>query len=127
MQQPEQTIGVWSHSIFAEGYWWRTLLTVGLYALIHKREQHITLTTHRVSYRRGNLVSGNETSLNLQKVTDVNVTQSVLGTLLRYGDITIQAEGDEPEILFKGLGNPLKLRDMIFALQSNAPVLQKKK
>src|SRR5579859_4883241 len=103
MIEPEKAIGVWKHSKFTGGFWWRTLLTVGLYAVVVSRQQHITLTTERVTQHRGGLLSSSETSISLSKIANVSVRKSWLGTLLGYGDIAIESEGNGPQIEFMGL------------------------
>jgi hypothetical protein len=117
MMEPEKVIGVWKRSKFSGGFWWRTLLTAGLYAFVQARQQNITLTTERVTQRRGGLLNSSETSISLSKVANVSVKMPWLGTLLGYGDIAVESEGNGPQIEFRGLGRPGQLRDAIFSNQ----------
>jgi uncharacterized membrane protein YdbT with pleckstrin-like domain len=124
--QPEKVIGVWKHSKLSGGFWWRTLLTVGLYAVVEARQQHITLTTERVTQHRGGLLSSSEISISLSKIANVSVRMSWLGRLLGYGDIAIESEGSGgPQIQFRGLARPGQLRDAIYNSQQggNAAVV----
>src|SRR5579859_2859000 len=104
MTNPEQVIGVWKHSKLTGGFWWRTLLSVGLYAVVEARQQYITLTTERVTQHRGGLLSSSEISISLSKIANVSVRMPWLGTLLGYGDIAIESEGSGPQIEFREIG-----------------------
>lgn len=115
MQSPEKEIAVFRRSTRSWGFWWRTIVTVGLYVLTNWRLNQITLTTRRLTQRRGNLLTGNETTMSLDRVTDINVNKSLLGSIFGYGDIIVQSAGsDSAEISFQGLGSPDKLRELIF-------------
>jgi uncharacterized membrane protein YdbT with pleckstrin-like domain len=114
----EQIIGVWRRSPFTGGFWWRTLFTLGLYYFLLWRRNQITLTNRRVTLREGNILSGRETTIDLSNITDITVSNSVLGAIFHYGDITIQSAGSsDSEIWFSGLAKPDKLRDAIFQIQ----------
>ena len=115
--QTEKIIGVWRHSRWTGGFWWRAIVTLGVYALVADRQHNITLTDHRVTERTGGLIGGSEISISLSKVTDVRVKNSALGSMLGYGDIMITGEGEGPDIEFKGLAHPDKLRQAMFSLQ----------
>ena len=54
--QPEQKIGVWRRSMWTWGFWWRTITTLTLYVWLLWRRNQITVTTRRVSQRRGNIL-----------------------------------------------------------------------
>src|SRR5579859_5074866 len=117
MIEPEQVIGVWKHSKLTGGFWWRTLLTLGMYAVVEARQQNITLTSERVTQHRGGLLSSSEISISLSKIANVSVRTPWLGALLGYGDIAIESEGNGPQIEFRGLARPGELRDAIFSQQ----------
>lgn len=115
MQSPEREVAVFRRSARSWGFWWRMIITLGLYYLTNWRLNQITLTTRRLTQRRGNILTGNETSMSLERVTDINVNKSLLGSILGYGDIVIQSAGsDSAEIAFVALAKPDKLRELIF-------------
>ena len=115
MQSPEKHIAVFRRSPRSWGFWWRTIVTLGIYVLTNWRLNQISLTTRRLTQRRGNLLTGNETAMSLERVTDINVNKSLLGSIMGYGDIVIQSAGsDSAEISFTSLQNPDKLRELIF-------------
>ena len=116
----EQVIGVWRHSKLSGGFWWRTILTLGLYAVVESRQEYITLTTERVTQHRGHLIGSSEISISLSKIADVSVRIPLFGALLGYGDIAIVSEGNGPQIEFRGLARPNQLRDAIFSQQGSA-------
>lgn len=115
---PETDVAVFRRSPATLGFWWRTIFTLGLYLLTLWRLNAIHVTTRRITQRRGNILSGNETSMSLTNITDVNINKSLLGSILGYGDIVIQSAGsDTAEISFTGLQRPDKLRELIFDLK----------
>jgi hypothetical protein len=114
----EREIGVWRRSRLTLGFWWRTIVTLGLYVVLLWRRNQITVTTRRITQRRGNILGGDETSMSIDNVTDVSVDTSPLGAILGYGDITVQSAGSsQAEISFQGLGGAKKLREAIFDLK----------
>ena len=115
---PEQQIGVWRRSMWTWGFWWRTITTLTLYVWLLWRRNQITVTTRRVSQRRGNLLGGEETALSIQNITDISVDTPPLGAIFGYGDIEVQSAGStEAEISFRGLGRVKKLREVLFDLK----------
>ena len=129
MEQREEIIGHWRRSVWTGGFWWRMVVTVGLYWFLWKRNQ-ITLTTRRIIERRGGLIGGEEVSLNLSSITNIRVKTSPLGSLLKYGLFEAQTAGsDEAEISFSGLRHPYNLKEEIYDLLDGsldgAPVEQK--
>ena len=118
----EQLVGVWRRSARTWGFWWRTIVTLGLYVLLLWRRNQITVTTRRVSQRRGNILGGSETSLSLENVTDISVHVPPMGALLDYGDIEVQSAGsNQAEIAFQGLARARQLRDVLFDLKDGIP------
>jgi hypothetical protein len=117
-QAQEQKIGVWRRSMWTWGFWWRTITTLTLYVWLLWRRNQITVTTRRVSQRRGNILGGEETSLSIHNITDISIDTPPLGAIFGYGDIEVQSAGSsEAEIAFKGLGRVKKLREVLFDLK----------
>ena len=117
-QQREVTIGEWRRSVKTWGFWWRTITSLGMYYLVLWRRNQITLTNRRVAQRRGNVLGGDETTMNLENITDISLDIPPMGAMFNYGHITIQSAGSTgAEISFKGLGGAKRLRETIFDLQ----------
>lgn len=116
--QREEIVAEFRRSTRTLGFWWRAIVTLGLYVILLWRRNVITVTNRRVIQRTGNIIGGQETSMQIGRITDVTVKTGVLGTLLGYGLIEIQSSGSgEAEIHFDGISRPHKLKDVIFDLQ----------
>lgn len=114
----ELTVGVWHESKARPGFWLRTIFTLGLWYLIVYKHNYIEVTNQIITQKRGSIFSGNETTMRVDRVTDITLNQSFLGNLLNYGDIMIQSAGSgEAEIAKKGMANPRKLRQVILDLR----------
>ncbi|MDX1994225.1 MAG: PH domain-containing protein [bacterium] len=115
---PEREVGVWRRSRWTWSFWWRTVITLSLYYWTLWRRNQITVTTRRITQRRGNLIGGEETSVSLENVTDISLDEPLFGAIFNYGNITIQSAGSSSaEISFQGLGRAKKLRDVVFDLK----------
>lgn len=115
---PEKTVGTFRESRWSIGFWIRAIITLGLYWLLFHRYNEIVLTTRRVTQKRGNFLTTNETAMSIENITDVTVNRSALGAMLGYGDINIQSAGSSStEISQTRLAGADKLRDAIFDLR----------
>lgn len=116
--EAEKVVGEWRRSVWTLGFWVRTITSVGIYWLILWRRNCITVTTRRVTQRRGGIIGGDETTISLDNITDISVTTPPLGAIFNHGDVSIQSAGSgAAEIAFKGLGGASKLREVIFDLK----------
>ena len=116
--QREEIIAEFRRSARTLGFWWRVLITAGLYVVLLWRRNVITVTNRRVIQRTGNIVGGEETSMQIGRITDVTVRKGVLGAILGYGLIEVQSAGSAgAEIRFEGIAQPDRLKDTIFDLQ----------
>lgn len=114
----EVVIAEFRRSTRTIGFWVRTIGTLGLYYFLLWRRNVITVTNRRVVQRRGNPIGGEETSMQISRITDVTVKTEVIEAILGYGRIEIQSAGSSgPEISFQGIAKPHKLKDLIFDLQ----------
>ena len=119
----ETTIGVWKGSKANLHFWARTILTLSLYYWFVYLYNDITLTTLRVTQRRGSLLQSKEGTLSVDSITDVSVRVSFLGEIFRYGDVQILTAGSrQSEIGFYRLENPNGLREAVFAVRNGQPV-----
>ena len=115
---PEKVIGVWHESNAHLRFWLLTIFTLTLYIWLVYNHNEIRLSTRRVTQKRGNIFTSNETSVSLENITNVDVNMSLLGKIFNYGDIAIQTAGSgSAEIEAKRLTNPDKLREAIFDLR----------
>lgn len=76
--------------------------------LIRYLTTEIAITSDRLIYKRG-LVWRSVRETRLSKIEGVDVDQSVLGRILRYGRVSISGTGSK-DISFKPIANPLRLR-----------------
>jgi Bacterial PH domain len=59
--------------------------------------------------------------LNFANVQDVTATvEGILPTVLNYGDVSVQTAGAENHFLFRQVGDPYKIKDMVMNLTKNA-------
>ncbi len=116
--QRETVVGVWRGSKSHLGFWLRSIFSLSLWYFLVYKQNSITLTTRRLTQTRGNILTRNETSIDLSKISNIVVNRSALGSLLGYGDIVVESAGtDSSEISFVGMERPEKLRDAVFDLQ----------
>lgn len=114
----EEVIAEFRRSTRTVGFWVRTIGTLGMYWLLLWRRNVITVTTRRVIQRTGNIIGGQETSMQISRITDVTVKTAWIEALMGFGRIEIQSAGSSgPEIAFPGIAKPHKLKDLIFDLQ----------
>jgi len=114
----ETRIGIWHESRARPGFWLRAILTLTLWVWLVWKHNYIEVTNLTVMQKRGTAFSGNETTMRVDRITDINLNQSFLGGLFNYGDITIQSAGSgEAEISMQGVGNPRKLRQVMLDLR----------
>ncbi|MEO8393151.1 MAG: PH domain-containing protein [Chloroflexota bacterium] len=115
---PEKPLGIWHESKANLPFWLKTIFTLSIYYFAVYKHNEIRLTTRRLTQRRGNLFTTNDTSMSIENITDVDVNMSLLGRMFNYGDISIQTPGSGgAEIQATRLSNPDKLREAIFDLR----------
>ncbi|NDJ84456.1 MAG: PH domain-containing protein [Chloroflexi bacterium] len=116
--QREEVVAEFRRSTRTFGFWWRTILTLTLYYWLLWRRNVITVTNRRVVQRTGNIIGGEETSIQISRITDVTVSTGVIEAIFGYGLIEIQSAGSGgAEIRFDGIARPHKLKEIIFDLQ----------
>jgi uncharacterized membrane protein YdbT with pleckstrin-like domain len=115
---PETTIGTWHGTRATLGFWLRTIFTLGIWYLTVHRYNYITLTTRRLTQRRGNIFNRNETSVDLEKISNIVVNKGMMGSIFNYGDFIAETAGtDRAEVQFIGLHDAIGLRDTIFDIR----------
>ena len=88
-----------------------------LYAYLRVVATEYLITTYRI-YARYGIIARSITQARPEAVSAVYVQQSVLGRLLRYGDIMFMTpgEGGHGYIMFRGVENPAALQTSFFEL-----------
>ena len=73
----------------------------------------IAVTNKRIIYKRG-FIQRKTIEMHMDKVTTVDVTQSILGRVLGYGDLRIEGAGQSFEEL-KMIASPIEFRNHVTA------------
>ncbi len=84
-----------------------------LAAWFKRSTSELSVTTHRVIYKRG-FIWRHTVEMNMDKVETVNVDQSIMGRILGYGTIHVLGTGQGIESLH-GIGSPIAVRTAITA------------
>jgi uncharacterized membrane protein YdbT with pleckstrin-like domain len=101
-------------------FWWLTVIAgigfVGhlIYEFLQWRSTDFAVTTKRVVYNSG-LFHQQGTSIPLNRVNNVNFSQSMIAKLLKNGTLTIESAGDTGDSVFENIPNPTEVRTLIFS------------
>jgi|GEM_PF-863351 hypothetical protein len=124
----EQTIRTFRESKWRFAFWFKTIITLSIWYWSIYRHNSLTLTTLKVTQRRGSWVSHNETALYINDIRDITTNQSILGRIFGYGDIAISSSGGTgSEIAMRGMSDANLLRELLFDLRDgdlDSPKLQ---
>lgn len=85
-----------------------------LHAAFVRWTTELSVTTHRVIYKRG-FIWRHTVEMNMDKVETVNVDQSILGRILGYGTIHVLGTGQGGINNLRGMGSPITVRNAITA------------
>lgn len=94
------------------------LAAVGLWALIvwlKWASAALTVTDQRVILEEG-IFTRSSKVIPLERVQDVATNQTLLGRVLNYGQVEIDAAGAKGAEIFPYVGSPETLRDQVFVL-----------
>jgi uncharacterized membrane protein YdbT with pleckstrin-like domain len=100
--------------VFETNYHWVTFASLkGVFTLfvapvIDRWQSEFVITNRRIIIKTG-LVARKTVEMNLSKIESVNVDQSVVGRILRYGSITIIGTGGTKET-FHNISHPIEFR-----------------
>ncbi|MDZ4769551.1 MAG: PH domain-containing protein [Chloroflexota bacterium] len=115
---PERVIGSWHGTRATLGFWLKTIFTLSIWYWTVHNYNRITLSTRRLTQMRGNMFQRNETSVDLEKISNIVVNKGVFGSMFNYGDFVAETAGtDRAEVQFTGLEGAEKLRDTIFDIR----------
>jgi uncharacterized membrane protein YdbT with pleckstrin-like domain len=98
-----------------------TLSIVGLWALIayiQWKAAQLTITDHRVIVELG-VFNRSSKAIPLDRVQDVSTKQTLLGRMLDYGDVEIDAAGASGREQFDHVGEPERLQNQVFSLSEH--------
>ncbi|HEX2447893.1 MAG TPA: PH domain-containing protein [Methyloceanibacter sp.] len=87
-----------------------------LYWYIKTRATALTVTDSELMYERG-ILSKDRTSVSLQHVRSVNITQGFVNRILGVGTIQISTAGDEPEFTIADMPDPYVIQETIARAQ----------
>ena len=85
-----------------------------LHAAFKRWTTELSVTTHRVIYKRG-FIWRHTVEMNMDKVETVNVDQSIMGRILSYGTIHVLGTGQGGISGLRGMGSPITIRNAITA------------
>jgi uncharacterized membrane protein YdbT with pleckstrin-like domain len=100
--------------VFETDYHWviflslRGIFTLFLAPVIDRWQSEFVITNRRIIIKTG-FISRKTVEMNLSKIESVNVDQSVVGRILRYGSITIIGTGGTRET-FHNISKPIEFR-----------------
>jgi membrane protein YdbS with pleckstrin-like domain len=83
-----------------------------LVQLIKWRTTYFVVTSHRLIYRQG-VVSRDGVEIPLERVNNVNFSQSVLERMLGVGDLLIESGGQEGQQTFTDIAQPERVQNII--------------
>ncbi len=100
--------------------WWLLALPAALaiYAVIHHLQlsfTHITIDNGRIRYEAGVFAKSTRT-MDLSKLQDVRVDQTVPQRLLGIGDLSIESAGNTSQIVILAIDRPQEAADRILEL-----------
>ena len=93
----------------------KALLTLFLYPIFAIMSAEYAVTTKRIIWKMG-IISRSTGEMNLKKIENVQVDQSILGRILGYGSVTVVGTGGTNES-FGPIKQPLEFRKAIQAQQ----------
>jgi len=77
------------------------------------------ITSERIiNIEQKGMFSRKASELRFSKIQDVTTSvQGFIGTVLNYGDVTVQTAGEVGEFIFRTVSDPYKIKDIIMDLQ----------
>jgi uncharacterized membrane protein YdbT with pleckstrin-like domain len=100
--------------------WWLLAIPVacGIYAMVlhlQKAFTHLTIENGRIRYESG-MLSKSTRTMDLSKLQDVRVDQSVSQRLMGIGDLSIESAGNTSQIVILSIDSPQEAADRILEL-----------
>jgi len=110
---------IWAGGGPAEILWWLTLIAFilwvlrVLYQFVQWQTTRFAITDERVAYQSG-FFRRRGVSIPLDRVNNVNFEQNFIARLLDNGIVTIESAGETGDSIFENIGDPDKVRTLIF-------------
>ena len=107
-------------------YWWLGAVP-GAFYLVALAFRHLALMTEKLTFNDDHLhheigfISKSTRTINLAKVQDVTVFQSVKQRLMGMGRISVETSGGSSAIAIDNIDNPHKVAEMILLRSRQAP------
>jgi uncharacterized membrane protein YdbT with pleckstrin-like domain len=89
------------------------IVVATIYAFIGWKTTRFAITDQRVAYQSG-IIQRRGVSIPLNRVNNVNFTQSFIARALNNGIVTIESAGETGDSVFENIPDPEKVRTLIF-------------
>jgi uncharacterized membrane protein YdbT with pleckstrin-like domain len=89
------------------------VIVATIYAYIGWKSTRFAITDQRVAYQSG-IIQRRGVSIPLNRVNNVNFTQSFIARALNNGIVTIESAGEAGNSVFENIPDPEKVRSLIF-------------
>ncbi len=98
---------------FVAGIVFVVIIVATIYAFIGWKTTRFAITDQRVAYQSG-IIQRRGVSIPLNRVNNVNFTQSFIARALNNGIVTIESAGETGDSVFENIPDPEKVRTLIF-------------
>ena len=98
---------------FISGVVFVVIIVATIYAFIGWKTTRFAITDQRVAYQSG-IIQRRGVSIPLNRVNNVNFTQSFIARALNNGIVTIESAGETGDSVFENIPDPEKVRTLIF-------------
>jgi uncharacterized membrane protein YdbT with pleckstrin-like domain len=98
---------------FVAGIVFLVIIVATIYAYIGWKTTRFAITNQRVAYQSG-IIQRQGVSIPLNRVNNVNFTQSFIARALNNGIVTIESAGETGDSVFENIPDPEKVRTLIF-------------
>ena len=98
---------------FVAGIVFVVIIVATIYAYIGWKTTRFAITDQRVAYQSG-FIQRRGVSIPLNRVNNVNFTQSFIARALNNGVVTIESAGETGDSVFENIPDPEKVRTLIF-------------
>ena len=98
---------------FVAGIVFVVIILATIYAFIGWKTTRFAITDQRVAYQSG-IIQRRGVSIPLNRVNNVNFTQSFIARALNNGIVTIESAGETGDSVFENIPDPEKVRTLIF-------------
>lgn len=89
------------------------IIAITIYAYIGWKTTRFAITNQRVAYQSG-IIQRRGVSIPLNRVNNVNFTQSFIARALNNGIVTIESAGETGDSVFENIPDPENVRTLIF-------------